>query len=141
MSDGTFKKVEKTKDRLYGPKAVLICGYDPAEHEPLTQALGQIGFGDRPLIFVTDADSDKTLEEVLACEDRSGMGEPSGLPRATVMSGFTQEEVHLMMHAYRRAGLPAQLWATLTPISENWTVRALLDELLAESEAFKKKNE
>ena len=57
------------------------------------------------------------------------------------MSGFTQEELHLLMSAYRQAGLPRQLWATLTPASESWTVNALLDELVAESEAFKQKNE
>jgi hypothetical protein len=141
MSDGTFKKVEKTGERLYGPRAILFCGYDPAEHEPLTRALVQIGFQDRPVIFVNDADAGKTLKEMLACENRTGMGEASNLPRATVMCGFTHEEVHRMMQAYRQAGLPQQLWATLTPTSESWTVKALLDELRAESEAFREQNE
>jgi hypothetical protein len=53
------------------------------------------------------------------------------------MSGFTQEELHILMNAYRNAGLPAQLWATLTPISENWTLEMLLTELSKEAEAFK----
>jgi len=34
-----------------------------------------------------------------------------------------------------------QLWATLTPISENWSVTNLLEELTAESEAIKKQKE
>jgi hypothetical protein len=126
---------------MYGPKAILVCGYDPAEHEPLTDALVQLGFGDRPVIFVTDADPDKALKEVLTFQDRAGMGQPSDMPRTTIMCGFTQEEVHVIMQAYREAGLPKQLWATLTPTSENWTIRNLLKELLAESEAFRKKKE
>jgi hypothetical protein len=42
------------------------------------------------------------------------------------------------MTAYRLAELPSQLWATLTPTSENWSVNNLLEELAAESEAIKK---
>jgi hypothetical protein len=42
------------------------------------------------------------------------------------------------MAAYRGSELPSQLWATLTPVSENWFVADLLDELAAEAEAIKK---
>jgi hypothetical protein len=62
------------------------------------------------------------------------MGEPADLPRAVIMSGFTQNEVHRIMSAYRQAGLPAQLWATLTPVSENWLLGDLLKELVKENE-------
>jgi hypothetical protein len=41
------------------------------------------------------------------------------------------------MNAYRQAGLPAQLWATLTPVSENWTLAALLKELATEAAAMR----
>jgi len=54
------------------------------------------------------------------------------------MSGFTQKELHKLMTAYRQAELPSQLWATLTPISENWSIANLLEELAAEAEAIKK---
>jgi hypothetical protein len=53
------------------------------------------------------------------------------------MSGFTQNEVHKIMYAYRQAGLPAQLWATLTPVSENWLLAELLNELVKENEILK----
>jgi hypothetical protein len=139
MSEGTFQKLENTEERMYGPKGILFCGYAAAEHQPLANALEQIGFGERPVIFVTDSDADKRLKEVLAYENHSGMGQPSTMARATIMSGFTQQEAHLLMNAYRQAGLPQQLWATVTPASEDWTVAALLKELAAEAEAFRKK--
>ena len=139
MSEGTFQKLDKSKDRLFGPKGLVICGYGPAEHRPLVNALEQIGFDDRLLIFVSAKDSRKTVKEVLCQENRSGLGEPSDLPRAMIMSGFTQEEVHVLMSVYRQAELPRQLWATLTPVSEAWTLEALLSELAAEAEAVKKK--
>jgi hypothetical protein len=137
MTEGTFEKIDQSAQKMYGPKGILFCGYPAAEHQPLTDALEQIGFGDRPVIFVTGTDADKTLKEVLAYQDRAGMGQPSELVRATIMSGFTRQEVHLLMNAYRQAGLPAQLWATLTPVSEDWTVAALLKELAAEAQAFR----
>lgn len=139
MSDGTFQKMEDTTERLYGPRAILFCGYAVGEHRPLADALAQIGFGDRPVVFVTHADAQKTLKEVLAYKDRSGLDQPSELARATIMSGFTQQEVRRLMNAYRQAGLPPQLWATLTPVSESWTVAALLEELAAEAEAMRRK--
>ena len=139
MSDGTFEKLGKSEKRMHGSKGILFCGYPADEHQPLADALEQIGFSDRPIVFVTRADAEKTLKEVLAYENRSGLGQPSELARAAIMSGFTQQEVHLLMNAYRQAGLPPQLWATLTPVSEGWTVAALLEELAAEAEAFRKK--
>ena len=139
MSEGTFQKMGKTEERMYGPKGILFCGYAAAEHQPLANALEQIGLGDRPVIFVSDSDAEKLLKEVLAYENHSGMGQPSDLARATIMSGFTQQEAHLLMNAYRQAGLPPQLWATVTPASEGWTVAALLTELAAAAEAFRKK--
>jgi len=101
----------------------------------------QTGFQDLGVIFVTTNQSTKTLKELLALPDRSGQGEASDMKRAIIMSGFTQKELHKLMTAYRLAELPSQLWATLTPTSENWSVTNLLEELAAESEAIKKQKE
>src|SRR4030042_2585907 len=74
MEDQTFEKVEKSNQRMHGPKAILVCGYAPGEHEPLAGALSQIGFADRPVTFATDGDAERTLIELLSSENRSGMG-------------------------------------------------------------------
>jgi hypothetical protein len=138
MTNGTFEKIGKSEERMYGPKGIIVCGYPPPEHEPLANALEKLGFEDRPIIFVTNNNASETLKDVLAFENRSGLGQPSDMARAVIMSGFTQEEVHRLMNAYRQAGLPRQLWATLTPASETWSVSQLLEELAAEDEALKK---
>jgi len=138
MSNGTFEKMGTSDERMYGPKGIIVCGYPPPEHEPLANALEKLGFGDRPIIFVTNNTALETLKDVLALENRSGTGQSSDLARAVIMSGFTQQEVHRLMNAYRQAGLPRQLWATLTPASETWSVSQLLAELAAEDEALKK---
>ncbi len=50
-----------------------------------------------------------------------------------IMSGFTEQELHLFMGSYKAAELPRPLWATLTPHSENWSLLQLLTELSAET--------
>ena len=135
-NDGTFQKMDRPDERLYGTKGVIVCGYGPSEHEPIANAIEKMGLGDRPVIFATDADSARTLKEVLKSADRSGMGQSASMPRAIIMSGFTQKEVQFLMSVYRQAELPRQHWATLTPVSENWTLAALLQELAAEAEAL-----
>jgi len=134
----TFQKVKKTNKRMYGPRGILVCGYYLSEQPLFMSFLEQTGFQDLGMVFVTTNQSTNTLKELLALPDRSGQGEASDMRRAIIMSGFTQKELHKLMTAYRLAELPSQLWATLTPISENWSITNLLEELAAESEAIKK---
>jgi len=137
MSEGKFDKIQESDERMYGPKGILVCGYPASEHRFFTLFMDKAGFSDRPIIFPTTEDGGRTLKELLGLSTGSGMGQPADLPRAVIMSGFTQNEVHRIMVAYRQAGLPTQLWATLTPVSENWLLRDLLKELVKEHESFK----
>ena len=139
MSEGKFEKIQESDDRMYGPKGILVCGYPASEHRFFALFMDKAGFGDRPVIFPTTEDAGKTLKELLGLTTGSGMGKPADLPRAVIMSGFTQNEVHRIMVAYRQAGLPTQLWATLTPVSENWLLADLLKELVKENEFFQEK--
>ena len=141
MSEGNFEKIQESDERMYGPKGILVCGYPPPEHRFFALFMEKAGFSDKPIIFAKTEDAGKTLKELLGLNSGWGMGEPTDLPRAVIMSGFTQNEVHRIMVAYRQAGLPTQLWATLTPVSENWLLSDLLRELVKENEHFKKKKE
>jgi hypothetical protein len=58
--------------------------------------------------------------------------------RAVIMSGLHESELQNLMQSYRKAELPGQLWASLTPFSEKWTLKELLKELEAESKAMKR---
>jgi len=118
-----------------------VCGYLPGEQSSLLSLLEQNGFKDFPLIFAATGDVSKTLKEMFALDHRAGLGEKSEMKRAIVMSGFTQKELYRLMAIYRLSEFPPPLWASLTPISETWTISRLLDELAAESEALKKRKE
>ena len=134
--EGKFKKVGKSAKKMYGPRKLLVGGYPYSQQSSLLSLLENNGLSDLPVIFVTSSDSHRTLKEMLVLDDRRGQGEVFDMKRAVIMSGFTQKELHTLMTAYRGSELSGQLWATLTPVSENWSVADLLDELAAEAEAI-----
>jgi hypothetical protein len=138
MEDGTFEKIGQSEERMYGPKGILVCGYPSSEHRFFLLFMEKAGFNDRPVIFVRTEDASKSLKKLLSLSSAWGMGEASHMARALIMSGFTQNELHRVMSAYRSADLPKQIWATLTPVSENWSAGRLIEELQKEEAALKK---
>jgi len=141
MADASFHKVGRSEKRMYGPACILVCGYMAEEQGQILSLIKRCGLSDRPVIFASEPDADTTLAALTEMEDGRGRGISSGLARGIIMSGFTEKELHSLLSAYRRERLTPQLWATLTPISETWTLRALLTELACEAEAFKKGNQ
>ena len=134
----TFKKVGKSKNQMYGPRKIIVCGYPIAERNSILSLIQGLKSEDIPTVFATETNLNSTLKDIMTLIDKSGLGEPSNIKRAIIMSGLTQKELQKFMTAYRNAGLPPQLWASLTPTSETWPLKTLLDELSAEAEAFKK---
>lgn len=139
MQKNGFQKVEPTDQRMYGPRKLLVCGYPQAEQPFFLELLGECGLAALPVVFVTETDAQSTLQSLLQQSDRSGWERDSGLRRAVIMSGLSERELHALMGGYRQRGLPTQLWATLTPTSEGWTMQSLLDELDAECRAFQRR--
>lgn len=138
MDRGTFDKVDASSEVMYGPKGVVVCGYGAGEHEPLIGFLQRVCGEDLRVVFAGDGAAGDSLHDLLARPHRCGEGDPSTLRRALVLSGLTQKELHTLMGAYRRSGLPKQLWAVLTPTSETWALGDLLEELARESEALQR---
>ncbi len=138
MNEPGFKKAGETEQRLYGPRKLLVCGFAASEHEPFWAMLQKMEFPELSVVFITDDQAEEIIKELFELQDKSGMGTNSTLERATIMAGITELELNLLIRGYRETGLPSQLWAALTPTSENWTLSALLKELSAEREEFKK---
>ena len=139
MSDAGFEKVSPSDKPMYGPRKLLICGFSSEAQPKFVKLLEIIGLSEMPKVWVTDAHAGSLISEVLALEDNTGWKFGSELPRAVIMSGVTQNELHLLMSGSRQAGMKPPLWATLTPTSETWTVQDLLKELAAEHQAMKQK--
>ena len=139
MSKGTFKKVGESTEPMYGPRAILVCGFTPLEQENVMKLIDNIQLTDVPVIFATAADIDKHLGELLTRPDQSERNSDYDNERAVIMSGITERELQQILSSYKESGLPRPLWASLTPFSENWTLSALLDELKQERIAMEKK--
>ena len=135
---GMFKRIDKSDKRMYGPRGLLVCGY-PLEERDVFLELVIKTLGEISVIFGANRDVENILGEIFKHEHKTGLNDSSDLPGAVIMSGLSQNELHSLMGAYRGAGFINQIWATLTPISEKWTLKALLIELLAEAKTMRKK--
>ena len=136
---GKFQKVSAAAKRMYGPRVILVCGYPQDEHEPFLNFLKKTKVADFPVVFAVQTDLERQVGEVIDQEHKSGFLHSSPMPRAVIMSGVTGKEMNSLMQGYRKARFPLQLWASLTPTSETWTLQELLSELEMESRAMQGK--
>lgn len=137
MTDDGFQKVDQSDSLLYGPRKLLLCGFPAHAQSKFMTLLKMIGLSEMPVVWVTEDQADILVAELVQLEDGAGTGSSSDLPRAIVMSGISQMELHLLMSGCRKSGMQQPLWATLTPNSETWPIRDLLKELAAEHAAMK----
>ena len=141
MSEGGFEKVSASDKPMYGPRKLLICGFSAEIQPHLAKLLEILKLSEIPKTWVTEEHADSLIADVLSLESDTGWGVSSDLPRAIIMCGLTQNELHLLMSGSREAGMKPPLWATLTPTSETWAVQDLLKELAAEHQAMQQKKD
>ncbi len=127
-----FTEIGEGENRLYGPRALLACGLEEGQQEHLLGLAD--GLGDLKVVFADEAEADSPLEALFALPAEHGRGAPADLPRAIVMAGLLERELHMLMAAWRKLGHTGFLWATLTPTSQAWPLRQLLAELAEEHE-------
>ena len=65
MSEGTFKKVGESREPMYGPRAILVCGYSAKEQEAVLKLLNTIELADVPVVFAETSDAKIRLGELL----------------------------------------------------------------------------
>jgi hypothetical protein len=141
MADDGFQKVDQSNNLLYGPRKLLLCGFTADVQPKFITLLDMIGLAAIPLAWVTEDQADIQVGDLAQLESGTGSGASSGLPRAIIMSGISQNELHTLMAGCQKSGMQQPLWATLTPTSETWPIQNLLKELAAEHEAMKKRRQ
>ena len=141
MTDDGFQKVDQSDSLLYGPRKLLLCGFPADAQSKFMTLLKMIGLSEMPVAWVTEDQADIHVAELVQLEDGAGSGTASELPRAIIMSGISQNELHILMAGCRKSGMQQPLWATLTPTSETWPIQNLLKELAVEHEALKKRKQ
>jgi hypothetical protein len=139
MTDGTFERVQHSDSRMYGTPKLLLCGFAPAAQPKFKTVLKMAGLQDVAVVWANEEDGKATLSALLSLPDGSGAGRGSKLPRAIIVSGITENQLHGLMTFCRKSGMQPSLWAALTPTSETWPLAQLLDELQAERKALSKR--
>ena len=139
MTDAKFEKVTRSDKALYGPRKLLLCGFPSAAQSKFDTVLEFSGLSSVPKVWVSEDQAEVVLSELLELGDAAGAGVSSSLPRAIIVAGIAEKEMIGLMTTCKKAGMTQALWATLTPTSENWTIRQLLMELAAEREAMQRK--
>ena len=140
MTDGTFEKVQHSDNRMYGPPKLLLCGFSTATQPKFSSIRQTAGIMDVPVVWANRHDLDQPIAALLDLPDGTGAGVDSTLPRAIVVCGITENQLHALMSSCRQAGMKQALWAVLTPTSETWPLGELLDELQAERDALAKES-
>ena len=139
MTDGTFEKVQHSDNGMYGPQKLLLCGF-PAPAQPKFMAvLEMAGLQDVAVVWVNEENAKETLSALLGLPDGSGAGSGSTLPRAIIVSGIMENQLHGLMTLCRKTDMKQVLWAALTPTSETWALDQLLNELQTERKALSKR--
>jgi hypothetical protein len=138
MTEGTFEKVQHSDKKMYGPARLFLCGFAASAQSKFNTVLEMAGLKHIAVVWVGESLVGKRLSELLDLPDGSGGGEGSTLPRAIIVSGITENQLHSLMSLCRKAGMKKAFWAALTPTSETWTMDQLLAELQAERKALSK---
>ncbi len=136
---GGFSRIDRSEKRMHGMRGLLVCGYPEEERDTFINFISTLDMEALPVIFSVNTDIEKGVGELLTLKHKEGIIGPSDMPRAVIMSGLSHDELHRLMDAYRGAGFVSQIWATITPHNETWTLKALLIELLAEARAMQKR--
>ncbi len=134
----SFEKVSRSEKLLYGPRKLLLCGFETGAQKNLNALLGTVGLADVPRVWVATQQGAMTLASLLELPDGSGAEAASALPRAVIVAGITEAQLISLMTACKKSGMQPALWAVLTPVSEKWSVQRLLAELAREREALQR---
>ena len=136
MADGTFEKVKHSDSRMYGTPKLLLCGFSAPAQPKFMQVLEMAGLQAVGVVWANEENGKETLAALLGLPDGAGAGTGSALPRAIIVSGITENQLHGLMTVCRKTGMQQSLWAALTPTSETWPLTQLLSELQAERKAL-----
>ena len=139
MTQAKFEKISQSDKLLYGSRKLLLCGFSAKAQSKFMTVLKVLGLETIPTVWATSEQGDTRLCDLLELSDQIGRGESSNLPRAIIVAGITEKELLRLMTVCRKSGMQQALWATVTPISEPWTVKQLLAELSAERQALQKR--
>jgi hypothetical protein len=139
MAEAKFEKITHSDTLLYGPPKLLLCGFPKSAQSKFKSLIAAAGLAGISVLWAAKEHQTEVLSDLVNLPDGAGLGASSDLPRAVIVSGIQEKQLHGLMTLCRKTGLHKVLWAVLTPVSEKWTLQALLSELQAERRAMQRR--
>ncbi len=133
----TFRPIGDSDQHMHGRPAILASGFTPTEQRQLRSQMDEAGLSCVPIVYITADSLSLTPAELAGLPGETNAGLTAELPRVIVLSGLTERQLHLVMDSYRAGDLPRPIWASVTPVSADWTLKSLLVELLKERDAMR----
>jgi len=118
-----------------GPPAALLYGFESDEAAQVGALIEQTGAKDHRVVGVTTTMGTWTIARALEGADDGRLLPVGEIPRIILLSGLTGRQVNAVLDAYRATDLPRPIFAVATPANLEFTVLALLEDLLAEMQA------
>ena len=140
MSEGKFERVTQSAKALYGPRKLILCGFTAGMQANFFKILEYIGLQGLGVVWAAENRADDEIGQIMELPPGTGADTDSGLPRAIVVAGISENDLHSLMNTCRASGMKPALWAVLTPASEKWPLHQLLAELEAEQTALQKQS-
>ncbi|MDD2604366.1 MAG: DUF3783 domain-containing protein [Desulfobacterales bacterium] len=132
MAEARFEKLTHSDEALYGPRKLVLCGFGREAQPKFKKILDLAGLTDVPVVWADVEDAGVKIGELFRRPADTGFGAGSALKRTVIVAGITENELHNLMNVSKKTGMQSCMWAALTPTSETWTLKALLEELSAE---------
>ncbi len=136
LADYTGRAEVPPEPLLPGPAALLICGFEAAQRRDLGLFLGLL-LGREPRLCPVTADSfDRTVGDLLrAPETEDPARKVDGLPHVVLFSGCAMSEARRVLAQWKASELPRPIFSVATESNLDFTVRELLEHLVAEHSA------
>ncbi|MDA3863228.1 MAG: DUF3783 domain-containing protein [Deltaproteobacteria bacterium] len=127
--NSTFKKIQNNDKHLYGPRKAVFTGFKTDAQPELIKVLENAGLAELPTAWPGKTEEGLTLDEIFTCDDKLGWGKNSKLCQTIIVGGISQKQLKIFMALMKKSHLEYPLWATLTPVSQKWKLKELLNEL------------
>lgn len=140
MTRKGFSKISSSGEKLFGPRGMIAYGFSMPDQKAIMNHINSLDLPDIPTSFAGDESLAENLLTLLqAKQTKISQQRHASLGKVIILSGLTEEEVHLLLNTWPKTSLPSPLWAVLTPTSQHWTLCSLIKALEGEARVMAQK--
>lgn len=133
----SFQKINlEDNTRNIDKISIIVYGYHEEEIKIIESYCKeqQVDF----IFIITDKMLEMTIEDILDAKKYINSSTSPINAKVIIMNGFSGKDIQSFLKNFNHTELERPIFATVTPISKKWTIKALINELLEEHKIMKK---